>query len=396
VTQTKPFDISKSLLWEAYQCVKANRGSAGIDQQSLDDFDQDLKNNLYKLWNRMASGSYFPQPVKHVEIPKVDGGQRVLGIPTVADRIAQTAVKLQIEAELEQRFHPDSYGYRPNKSAHQALARVRERCWQRPWVIDMDIKAFFDEIDHDLLLKAVDKHVHEAWQRLYIKRWLEQSEQKGTPQGGVISPLLANLFLHYVFDVWVETHCEGIQFVRYADDIIVHCRTEDEAQRWLQQLTQRFAACGLTLHPQKTQIVYCKSWKHTADYERIGFDFLGYTFRPRQVKNAHGELFLGFVPAVSRQAAKRIRAEMKSWNWRAWEQADIQTILRWSQRKIRGWMAYYGRFGQHQIRWVLSTFDQRLVRWAKRKYKITDAQAWRRVLLFRKRQPQRLAHWSNC
>jgi group II intron reverse transcriptase/maturase len=269
VSQTKSYDIPKGLIYEAYKRVKANKGSSGVDGQSLQDFEQNLSSNLYKLWNRLSSGSYFPQAVKRVDIPKADGGTRPLGIPTVADRIAQMAVKMQIEAELERHFHPDSYGYRPNKSAHQAVEQVKERCWQRAWVLDMDIKGFFDTIDHDLLLRAVDRHVKESWQRLYIRRWLQapvqhpdgRIEQKtqGTPQGGVISPLLANLFLHYVFDKWVTKHCEGIQFVRYADDIVCHCRTAQEAEALWVTLNERFSQCGLMLHPEKTKIVYCKS-----------------------------------------------------------------------------------------------------------------------------------------
>lgn len=405
MNQTKPFDIPKCLIYEAYKRVKANNGSAGVDGQSLQDFEQNLKDNLYKLWNRMSSGSYFPQAVKRVEIPKADGGIRPLGIPTVTDRIAQMAVKMQIEAELERHFHPNSYGYRPSKSAHQAIACVRARCWQRPWVLDMDIKGFFDAIDHELLLKAVDKHVQENWQRLYIRRWLTASVQhpdgtieqreRGTPQGGVISPLLANLFLHYVFDMWVEKYCEGIQFVRYADDIICHCRTEQEAQQLHQQLTQRFTECGLTLHPEKTKIVYCKSGKHTADYEQISFDFLGFTFRPRLIRSRRGQLFVGFIPAISRKAAKRIRTEINAWKWNAWVHSEISGIVRFSRDKIRGWVEYYGKFGIHSIRWVLLHFDQKLSRWAERKYKSlkTYAQAVQRVIRFQKRTPKLLAHW---
>jgi RNA-directed DNA polymerase len=405
VDQAKPFDIPKRLVYEAYKRVKANKGSAGVDGQGLQDFEQQLENNLYKLWNRLSSGSYFPPAVKRVEIPKADGGIRPLGIPTVSDRIAQMVVKMQIEAGLEQHFHPDSYGYRPHKSAHQALAQVRKRCWQRPWVLDIDIKGFFDAIDHGLLQKAVDKHVHASWQRLYIKRWLTapvqhpdgtvEQREKGTPQGGVISPLLANLFLHYVFDVWVEKHCQGIQFVRYADDIVCHCKTEQAAQQLHQQLIQRFTACGLTLHPGKTKIVYCKSWKHKAGYDHISFDFLGFTFRPRAVRSRSGQLILGFTPAVSRKAAKRIRMEINSWKWAAWVHSEMDDILRYSRDKIRGWVGYYGKFGLGPIQWVLLHFDKKLIRWAKRKYKSlrTYAQALRRVMAFQKRNPALLAHW---
>ena len=405
--QTKPYNIPKCLIYEAYKRVKANKGSAGVDEQNLKDFDQDLTNNLYKLWNRMSSGSYYPQPVKRVEIPKANGGIRPLGIPTVADRIAQMAVKMQIEPELERHFHSDSYGYRPNKSAHQALEQVRLRSWQRAWVLDMDIKGFFDAIDHDLLMRAVEKHVKEPWQQLYITRWLQAPEQypdgsieqrtHGTPQGGVISPLLANLFLHYTFDMWVEKHWEGIQFERYADDIICHCRTEQEAAALKSILTQRFKQCGLQLHPDKTKIIYCKSWKHKADYAGISFDFLGFTFRPRLIKTRQGRELVCFLPSISQKAAKRIRTEINEWAWLKWQQGDIKDIIRFSQSKLRGWMEYYGKFGRSVITNVLFHFDKKLSRWAKRKYKKlkTLIQAAKRVNAFRRRNRLLLAHWNR-
>jgi len=405
VNQTKPYKIPKRLIYEAYKRIKANKGSSGIDGQSLQDFEQNLRNNLYKLWNRLSSGSYFPQAVKRVDIPKADGGTRPLGIPTVADRIAQMAVKMQIEAELERHFHPDSYGYRPNKSAHQAVEQVKERCWQRAWVLDMDIKGFFDAIDHTLLLRAVDRHVKEDWQKLYIERWLQapvqhpdgRIEQKtqGTPQGGVISPLLANLFLHYVFDKWVTQHCEGVQFVRYADDIVCHCRTEQEAEALVAMLKERFVQCGLTLHPEKTKIVYCKSWKHKADYARISFDFLGFTFRPRLTKCRDGILLVCFLPAMSRKAASKIRSEINSWPWLKWTQGGIKEVIAYSRSKIRGWMEYYGKYGRGVTNHVLFHFDKKLTCWAKRKYKKlkSTAQAMRRVSVFKSRNPRLFAHW---
>ena len=403
--QTKPYKIPKSLLYEAYQRVKANKGGSGVDGQSLQAFDQDLSNNLYKLWNRLSSGSYFPQAVKRVEIPKADGGIRPLGIPTVADRIAQMVVKIQIEPELERHFHPDSYGYRPNKSAHHAVESVKERCWQRAWVLDMDIKGFFDAIDHQLLMKAVDKHVKEDWHRLYIRRWLQASvlhpdghlEQKtqGTPQGGVISPLLANLFLHYAFDQWLTKHHPDVQFARYADDIVCHCRTEQEAITLLAVLKERFVSCGLLLHPEKTKIVYCKSWKNKADYAQISFDFLGFTFRPRLTKCRDGILLVCFLPAVSRKAAQRIRDEINSWPWLKWTQGGVKSIIVYSRSKLRGWMAYYGKYGRGVISHVLFHFDKKLSRWAKRKYKNIKGitQAVKRVNAFKSRNPRLLAHW---
>jgi group II intron reverse transcriptase/maturase len=405
--QTKSYNIPKRLIVEAYQRVKANKGGSGVDNQRLNDFDADLKNNLYKLWNRLSSGSYFPQAVKRVEIPKADGGVRPLGVPTVTDRIAQMAVKLQIETELEQHFHPDSYGYRPNKSAHQALAQVKARCWQRAWVLDMDIKGFFDAIDHDLLMRAVEKHVTESWQRLYIKRWLQvpvqhkdghiEQRTQGTPQGGVISPLLANLYLHYAFDQWVERHWEGLQFERYADDIICHCRTEQEAIKLKAVITDRFKQCGLELHPEKTKIVYCKSWKNKAEYDRISFDFLGFTFRPRLGRTKKGKYIVGFTPAISQKASKRIRTEITSWSWQKWQQCDIKIIIQHCQSKLRGWMNYYSVYGRKEIVYVLFHFDKRLSRWAMHKYKKINsiAQAARKVQAFRSRNINLFAHWSR-
>ncbi|MEC4115309.1 group II intron reverse transcriptase/maturase, partial [Myroides pelagicus] len=227
-TPSRSIPITKQMVWEAYRKVKSNKGSAGVDEETLIDFDADLSKNLYKLWNRLSSGSYFPQSVKAVEIPKGNGGTRTLGIPTIADRIAQEVVKSYIEPRLEAVFVPSSYGYRPHKSAHDAIEQVRTNVRNYGWVIDMDIKSFFDEVDHDLLLKALSKHVTEKWVMLYIKRWLaspvsrngvlEHKVGKGTPQGGVISPLLANLYLHYVLDKWLEKHYPNVRFVRYADD----------------------------------------------------------------------------------------------------------------------------------------------------------------------------------
>ena len=285
--KAKPYNIPKQIVFEAFKRIKANQGSYGVDAQSLSDFESNLGNNLYKLWNRMSSGSYHPPPVRRVEIEKPDGGIRPLGIPTVTDRIAQMVVKLQIEPELERHFHPDSYGYRPGKSAHQALKTAKGRCSRRSWVLDMDIRGFFEEINHDLLMRAVRRHVKESWQLMYIQRWLTAPVQhgdgrleekcKGTPQGGVISPLLANLFLHYVFDVWVEKNWPGIQFERYADDIVCHCTSEREAKGLKELLNDRFNQCGLTLHPVKTKITYCKGGWNKTRYDTVSFDFLGYT-----------------------------------------------------------------------------------------------------------------------
>ena len=322
--RAKPFCIAKRDVWEAYKQVKANRGAAGVDGQSIEDFDRDLRRNLYRIWNRMCSGSYFPPPVRRVDIPKGDsGGTRPLGIPTVADRIAQMVVKRYLEPILEPEFHEDSYGYRSGKSAHDALAVARRRCWDRDWVLDLDIKSFFDEIDWELLMRAVRRHTDCKWVLLYLERWLRApvsmpdgtlvGRERGTPQGAVVSPVLANLFLHYAFDRWMRREYPAVPFERYADDAICHCRSEAQALELRQALEQRFAECRLRLHPQKTKIVYCKDANRPGEYPDRSFDFLGYTFRPRMAKNRDGKRFVGFIPAVSKTAGKRMRQSVRRW-----------------------------------------------------------------------------------
>jgi RNA-directed DNA polymerase len=283
----KPFDIPKSLIWETYQHVKANGGAAGIDQETIERFEERLGDKLYKLWNRMCSGSYFPPPVKAVPIPKKAGGVRVLGVPTVADRVAQTVVKFWLEPNLDPLFHADSYGYRPGRSAHDAIAVTKRRCWEYDWVVEFDIKSLFDNIDHDLLMRAVRKHCQTPWALLYVERWLKapmqtmdgevRARERGTPQGGVVSPLLANLFLHYAFDLWVDRTLPSVRFCRYADDAVIHCKSHAQAQFVLRRIDERFRQCGLELHPDKTLIVYCKDINRQQDYPDIQFTFLGYT-----------------------------------------------------------------------------------------------------------------------
>jgi group II intron reverse transcriptase/maturase len=405
VNETKSFEIPKALVYEAYKRVKANKGSAGVDGESLKAFESNLSGNLYKLWNRLSSGSYFPPAVKRVAIKKSDGGERLLGIPTVGDRIAQMVVKLQIEPALDSQFHPDSYGYRPNKSAHQALRHTNQRCKKRAWVLDMDIKGFFDNIDHELLNKALDRHVTEHWHRLYIQRWLTAPVQhpdgrleypeKGTPQGGVISPLLANLFLHYTFDRWMQREWANIQFERYADDIVCHCDTEAEATALKHALEQRFQSCGLTLHPDKTKIVYCKGSHHRGHYPTVAFTFLGYTFQPRWIKTRSGRQALYFMAAISRKSAKAIRDKINSWPWKCWYHQELVDIRKHCYSQLKGWMAYFSLFGRGMIRNVLFHFDQRLSRWALRKYKKLTylIQAARRVNWARKRNRGAFPHW---
>lgn len=379
MNQAKPFPISKRQVWEAYKRVKANQGGAGVDGQSLAEFDRRLEGNLYKLWNRLASGSYMPPPVKRVEIPKANGGIRPLGIPTVADRIAQMVIKQTLEPALEQQFHPDSYGYRPRKSAHQAVGQARKRCWRYDWVVDLDIKGFFDNIDHDLLMRAVRRHTRDPWVVLYIERWLRAPVQmpdgtlaartRGTPQGGVISPLLANLFLHYTFDAWMQRNYPHIPFERYADDSVCHCHTEQEAELLKNALEQRFTDCGLELHPEKTKIVYCKDSDRGLDYAITSFDFLGYTFRPRRSKNKWGKVFINFSPAISNKAAKTIRQTIRGWRLQVRSDKALDDLARMFNAVIRGWINYYGAFYKSALYPTLRHIDRKLVLWATRKFK---------------------------
>jgi len=364
---------------EAFQQVKKNQGSSGVDNETLEEYEKELKNNLYKLWNRMSSGSYFPPPVKLVEIPKKDGGKRPLGIPTVSDRIAQTVVKMTLEPMIEPVFHPDSYGYRPHKSAIEAVGKTRERCWRYDWVIDWDIKGFFNNIQHDLLLKALHKHTDNQWVLLYIQRWLIAPLQKedgtlvkrdkGTPQGAVISPLLANLFLHYALDEWLRRNYPDNPFERYADDGVVHCKTEKEAKELLTHIKQRLEDCGLELHPDKTKIVYCKDDDRQKDYPNTKFDFLGYTFRCRRSKNRWGKFFVNFCPAVSDSAKKAMRQKMRSWKVHLRSDKTLEDISHMFDPILRGWLNYYGKYYKSEVYCIFRHFNRILTRWATRKYK---------------------------
>jgi RNA-directed DNA polymerase len=392
MADAKPYTISKQVVWEAYQKVKANKGAAGVDGQSIEAFETDLKNNLYKIWNRMSSGSYFPPPVRLVEIPKATGGLRPLGIPTVADRVAQMVVKMHLEPIVEPCFHDDSYGYRPGKSALDAVATARQRCWRSDWVIDLDIKGFFDNLDHDLVMKAVRHHDKTPWVLLYIERWLkapvqrqdgsQQERTKGSPQGAVVSPLLANLFLHHAFDTWMRRNYPDIQFERYADDVIVHAKSKAAAEHLLEAIRTRLTECGLELHPEKTKIVYCQDSDRKGQHEHIKFDFLGYTFRPRRAKNYRGKPFVSFLPGVSNKAGKAIRATIREWRLAATRNnQSLEDLARLVNPSVRGWVDYYGRFYRSALTPVLRHLERVLVRWACRKYKrfrghATNAAHW--------------------
>ena len=405
--KTKPYDIPKQTVWEAYKRVKANKGTAGIDDETIEKFEEDLKGNLYKIWNRMSSGSYFPPPVKAVEIPKKSGGTRTLGIPTVSDRIAQRTVKIHFEPKVEPYFEADSYGYRPGKSALEAVGKTRTRCWRYNWVLVFDIKKLFDRIDHELMMKAVRKHTDSPWEILYIERWLKAPFQKqdgtiidrtaGTPQGGVISPILANLFMHYAFDKWMSRENARNPWARYADDAVIHCRTKEEAEALLTKVEERLRQCGLEMHPDKTRIVYCKDDDRKGDYPITTFDFLGYSFQPRRSKNRWGKYFINFTPAVSNQACKAMRQTIRGWRMQLKSDKEIDDLSRMFNKIIRGWVNYYGHFYKSQLYPVLRHINDALILWARRKYKKlarhkTRAIYWMGRLA--RKLPELFVHWQ--
>lgn len=406
MNKAKPFSISKRVVFEAYRRVKANRGAAGVDGESIADFEKDLKNNLYKVWNRMSSGSYFPPAVRSVEIAKKGGGQRTLGVPTVSDRIAQMVAKMYFEPEVDPIFHPDSYGYRPGKSAIEAVGVARKRCWRYDWVLDLDIKSFFDTIDHELLMRAVRKHTECRWLLLYIERWLKApvqaangelaSRERGSPQGSVISPLLANLFLHYAFDAWMARSYLEVPFERYADDIVVHCISEEQARRIKTAIEERFAQCRLKLHPEKTKIVYCRDSFRKRKYPYEKFDFLGFTFRPRRAKDRNGNFFVSFLPAVSTEAAKSMRRAIRSWRIHRLTDKSVQDLARYIDPIVRGWINYYGRFYKSALYPILNQLNGALQRWAMRKYRKLRGRKRKAFYWFgriAKQMPNLFVHW---
>jgi RNA-directed DNA polymerase len=403
----KSFAISKRLVWEAWLRVKANDGAAGVDEESIQAFEANLKGNLYKVWNRMSSGSYIPPPVRAVEIPKKSGGLRMLGVPTVADRVAQTVAYLYLEPEVEPVFHPDSYGYRPRRSAHDALRTCRQRCWKYDWVLDLDLKSFFDSLDHSLVLRAVAHHTNLRWILLYVERWLKAPLQLedgtlkqrdcGSPQGSAISPVLANLFLHYALDLWLGREFPAVPFERYADDAILHCKTEAQAQVVLDAIVERLAQVGLELNLDKTRIVYCKDSNRGGLHEHERFTFLGYTFRPRPARNRRGELFVSFAPAVSDDAAKAIGRRIKRWRLHLWSGQSLADLAEAINPIVRGWIDFYGRFYRSRLISLLRRIDEYLARWAMRKYKRLRGRPTRAhgfLANVARREPKLFVHWA--
>jgi RNA-directed DNA polymerase len=405
--KAKSYHISKHAVFEAYKRVRANGGAEGIDGVTIKEFEEKLEDNLYKIWNRMSSGSYFPPPVKAVEIPKPDGRKRKLGIPTVSDRIAQMVVKMYLEPLIDPIFHQNSYGYRPNKSGLDAVKITRERCWKYDWVIDIDIKGFFDNLDHELMMKAVEKHTQEPWILLYVQRWLQApikevdgsvvKRARGTPQGGVISPLCANLFLHYAFDEWMKRSFPENPFARYADDIVIHCQTKEEAEKLKDKIKKRLLECKLELHPDKTKIVYCKDSNRTGSSEHEKFDFLGYTFRPRSSRNKHGKLFTNFSPAMSEKAQTRSREVVKSWLKEVKPNEVIMNLALVANSVIRGWINYFGKFYASELWPLMKYIENNILKWGKKKYaklkhSICKAKDW--LQRTKEREPNLFVHWQ--
>jgi RNA-directed DNA polymerase len=406
MSKNKPFSISEQVVREAFERVKANKGASGVDDVSLEDFEKDLDKNLYKIWNRMSSGSYIPPPVRVVEIPKGEHGKRKLGIPTVSDRVAQMVVKIYLEPTLEPHFHPDSYGYRPRKSALDAVGVARKRCWRYDWVLDLDIKGFFDNLDHEQMMSLLRRHTECKWIQLYVERWLKAPAQlkngtlternKGTPQGGVISPLLANLYLHHAFDEWMQRTYPAIPFERYADDAIVHCESERMAI-WIKgKIERRLREYKLELHPEKTKVIYCKDDDRKGRYSNEKFDFLGFEFRPRRSKNRWGKFFINFSPAVSRKAMKGINRTIREWHLHLWSYETIGELARRTNPSLQGWINYYGRYYKSALYPVFQNLDRILVKWAMRKYKKLRrhqrrATDWLRRIA--KSEPNLFAHW---
>lgn len=405
---THVFQLPKQRVWDAYKLVKANKGAGGVDDVTISDFEVNLSNNLYKIWNRLRSGSYFPPAVKAVEIAKKSGGTRRLGIPTIGDRIAQMTIKLSFEPKVEPIFHKDSYGYRPGRSAHDAIRVTRTRCWKSNFVLEFDIKGLFDNIDHDLLLKAVRKHTNDKMEILYIERWLKapilneygelESRSKGTPQGGVISPVLANLFLHYAMDKWLDRTFPQNEFCRYADDGLVHCKSEKQAQIVYKALKTRFEQCGLEMHPTKTKIIYCNSrGKENKSLGSRSFDFLGFTFRRRTAVDPKGKFFCSFLPGISNSSKSSITRKFKEMKIMSSTHVALKDLAKFINPRIRGWFNYYGKFTKSAMSSIEFYIDCRIIKWLQKKFKnLKQYPSKARSLLNKLRRdcPRLFAHWN--
>ncbi len=403
----KSFQISQNEVLNAYKAVKANKGAGGVDGVELEEFNKDWKNRLYRLWNRMASGSYFPKPVRGVEIPKKNGKMRLLGIPTIEDRVAQMVLRNRLEPHIEPIFFEDSYGYRPNKSALDAVGAARERCFRMKWVVEFDIVGLFDNINHEYLMKLVRHHSKEKWVNLYIERCLKapmvlpngtlQERTKGTPQGGVISPVLSGLFMHYAFDRWITQELPMCKWERYADDGIIHCVSKKQAVYVLDRLKERMKLCDLEIHPEKSKIIYCQRNNEKLEGENTQFIFLGYCFRPRMTKSKSGAFFMGFTPAVSKEAGKTFTKRIKDTIYSS-RTKDIVALAQNLNPIIRGWYNYFGRYNPSEaFKQGINYVNQRLVKWlmrTRKKAKRSWAKAQHLLHQIAKSSPEMFCHWT--
>ena len=398
--ETKSQPITRLMVWQAYKKVKANKGSSGIDAMDWEYLDKHAKTELYKLWNRLTSGSYFPQPVKQVEIPKGNGGIRKLGVPTLLDRIAQQVVKHHLEMQVEPLFHNSSFGYRPNRNCHDAVKKAERNSLNHDFAIDLDIKSFFDSIDHDLMMKAVSHYSKDKWVLLYVERWLKAGvvtkegnaikTDMGTPQGGVISPLLANIFLHVTFDKWMEKEHPEKPFERYADDIVVHCKTEKQAQYVLKCISGRLSSCKLQLNADKTKIVNLRG-KSENKYAR-GYDFLGFTIRP-SFSYFKGKGTLMPATVISGKSKKAVLEKFNSMAIHK-RRKPLKEIAKELTPVIRGIINYYHKFWDGHMYRVWYQLNQRLLKWVKWEKGLYNHDAVRWLGMQYRESPGLFPHWK--
>jgi len=413
LSQSRTQPISKLSVWSAFKKVKKNKGSHGVDDISIDAIQANLNKYLYPVWNRLSSGSYHPQAVKQVPIPKIDGTMRLLGIPTVCDRVAQMVIRQELEKQVEPTFHDNSFGYRPKRSARQAVQQCKENCMKYNWVIDLDIKGFFDNIDHELLMKAVRSHTDKKHILMYVERFLkvdiqlpdgsiQKNTEKGTPQGGVISPLLANIFMDVVFDKWMDKHYPDNPFERYADDVVIHCDNFKEALRLLEALKLRLQQCKLEAHRDKTKIVYCKRNQKKHPPFKVhyrSFDFLGFTFKTRRAKAKWGRLQLVFTPSMSRKAIKRVGERLKELKIHRMVYTHVREIAEILNPIIRGWINYYKQFNVTGLKRAMRMVNLRLIKWVINKYRRFRRKprklAWNWLRDVYKQTPNMFPHWQH-
>lgn len=406
----KTVPVTQAMVQEAYRCVKKKAQRVYKNSERSEKRKKSLKDDLYILWNRLASGSYYPPPVREVSIPKARGkGERKLGIAPLTDKVGQMVIKQLIEPRFEELFTPSSYGYRPGRSAREALGEVRKNCWKYDWVVDLDIKGFFDEIDHELLMRAVSKSVKEKWIQMYIQRWLEapiedtegkkrNREGKGTPQGGILSPLLANIYLHYSLDKWLSNNHPTIKFVRYADDIVIHCKSEAEAEELLRAVRKRLSECKLRVNEEKTKIVYCKDGKRKERYGVCKFDFLGYSFQPRRIYHPTYKVNVGFLPAISQQSISKILHKIRETKELRKTEVNLARIASVLNEQLRGWIKYYSYYRGYQLKKVFRGLDERLKKWLQKKYKGLKGSARRAMQMLKniyKSMPYLFEHWRQ-